>query len=360
MPEVAPAELLDFVERVLVAGGAPDGDAPVVAAHLVESNLTGHDSHGVVRVAEYLAAMASGVIVAGAPFEVVRSSDSTALIDGGWNFGQVTARRAMRLAIEQARATGVGVVSGRRVAHVGRLGAYAEQAVDAGLVGIVMSSGAPLVVAHGGAVPRLSTNPLAFGVPTADRDAPFILDMATSAVAAGTVRLARGLEARVPEGWLVDSDGASTTDPAVLGAGGALLPLGGGAAHKGFGLALAVEALATLLGGSPPPGPDSPPDVGLFVVALDPERFAGRTVLEAGMSALLGWVTQPPFREGVDEILTPGDRSRRFAAERSLAIPVDEATWRGLSEAARSVGVEPPSLEPSRRRSRDSEGSSDD
>ncbi|MCC6238445.1 MAG: Ldh family oxidoreductase, partial [Dehalococcoidia bacterium] len=214
MPDVSPPELLDFVERVLVAGGASDADAPIVAAHLVEANLTGHDSHGVVRAAEYLQSMRTGIIEAGAPFAVEQDGEATALIDGGWNFGQVTARRAMRLALEKARTTGVGVVAGRRVAHVGRLGAYVEQAVDAGMIGLVMSSGSPLVAAHGGVAPRLSTNPLAIGVPTADRDAPFVLDMATSAVAAGTVRLARGLEANLPEGWLLDLSGAPTTDPA--------------------------------------------------------------------------------------------------------------------------------------------------
>ncbi|MCC6238009.1 MAG: Ldh family oxidoreductase, partial [Dehalococcoidia bacterium] len=163
----------------------------------------------------------------------------------------------------------------------------------------------------------------------------------------------------------LDLSGAPTTDPAALAEGGALLPLGATVAHKGFGLALAVEALAALLGGSAPVGPDAAPDVGLFVLALDPGRFAGRAHLEAGMSALLAWVTQPPYREGVTEILTPGDRSRRYAAERALAIPVDERTWLELSAAARAVGVEPPSLEPRRRRHRggnaeDADGSPDD
>ncbi len=354
---------MDFVEQVLVAAGAPDHDAALVAAHLVESNLKGHDSHGVNRVAQYVTAMRDGSLVPGAPLVTEREGDTTAALDGGWGFGQVIARRAMQLAIQSARASGVGVVTGRRVTHIGRLGAYAEQAVEAGVIGIVMASGSPLVAPHGGAAPRLSTNPLAIGIPTSERSAPFILDMATSAVAAGTVRLAEGLGARIPETWLLDSSGVPTTDPAAL-AGGSLRPLGGAEGYKGFGLALAVEALAGLLGGNEPPGPDTPPDQGLFVLAIDPERFVGRAAFQASMTALIEWVTQPPFQPGFGEVLVPGDRSRRYAEERALAIPVDEATWTKLSAVAVSLGVAPPALEPRasrRRRSRDAEdGSLDD
>lgn len=363
MPDISPPELLDYVEQLLVAAGAPDHDAAIVAAHLVESNLKGHDSHGVNRVTQYVAAIRGGTVAAGAPLVTERESETTAAIDGAWGFGQVIARRAMQLAIEKARANGVGVVTGRRVTHVGRLGAYAEQAAEAGVVGIVMSSGSPLVAPHGGAAPRLSTNPLAIGVPTSDWSAPFILDMATSAVAAGTVRLAQGLGARIPEAWLLDATGAPTTSPAALD-GGALRPLGGAEGYKGFGLALAVEALAGLLGGNEVPGPATPPDQGLFVLALDPDRFAGRAALQASMSAMIEWVKQPPYQPGFDEVLIPGDRSRRYAEERALAIPVDCATWAELSAVAVSLGVAPPALEPResrRRRSRDVEdGSPDD
>ncbi|MFN8638485.1 MAG: Ldh family oxidoreductase [Dehalococcoidia bacterium] len=358
MPEVSPPELLDYVERILVAAGAPDQDAAIVAAHLVEANLKGHDSHGVVRVPEHVEAVRSGIVQADGHFTVEKQSASTALIDGGWGFGQVVARRATRMAIEMARATGVGVVSGRRVAHVGRLGAYAEQAVEAGKIGLVASSGSPLMAAHGGTTPRLSTNPIAIGVPTADEGSPFVLDMATSVVAAGNVRLAQRLDARIPEGWLVDASGAPTTDPAALSAG-ALLPLGGAQGYKGFGLALAIEALASLLGGSAPSGPDSPPDVGLFVLVFDPDHFAGRASLGASMSTLIEWVKQPPYQPGVSEILVPGERAQRSMEERALAIPLDASTWAALSEAATSLGVVPPSLEPPRRRhGRDAEDDS--
>lgn len=358
MPDVSPPELLDYIEQLLVAAGAPDHDAAIVAAHLVESNLKGHDSHGVNRVTQYVTAIRDRSMSPGAPIVTERESDTTALLDGGWGFGQVAARRAMQLAIAKARSSGVGVVTGRRVAHIGRLGAYAEQAAEVGMIGIVMSSGSPLVAAHGGAAARLSTNPIAIGIPTADRDAPFVLDMATSAVAAGTVRLAQGLGARIPQDWLLDPSGAPTTDPAALEAGGALRPLGGLEGYKGFGLALAVEALAGLLAGSDPPGPSTPPDQGLFVLALDPERFIGRSALEASMSALIAWVRQPPYQPGFEDVLAPGDRSRRYASERALAIPIDEATWAQLSAVAASLGVAPPALEPRgsrRRRSPDDE-----
>ena len=358
-------ELLDYVESILVAAGAPDHDSAIVAAHLVESNLKGHDSHGVVRLPLYVGGVQRGFTKPGTPFVIDRESDSVAVVNCGWNFGQVAARRCMQLAIEKARAGGVGVVTGYQMAHAGRLGAYVEQATEAGMVGLAVASytqGARIVAPHGGAARRLSTNPIAVGLPTADRDAPFVFDTATSGAAEGKLRVARNLGQSIPEGLLLNVEGVPTTDPNDFYAGGALLPLAG---HKGFGLAMSLQALGSLLapGVEPGVGPGVASQ-GLFVMALDPERFVGRAALEASMSALIEEVKQPPYQAGFDEILVPGEGSRRRAGERTFAIPLDDETWRQLSEVATSLGVETPSLEPREprhRRSGDSEdGSFDD
>lgn len=360
MPEVSPLELLDYVERIFVAAGAPDHDAAVVAAHLVDANLKGHDSHGVIWVATYLERIQTGEIKPGAPLTVINETDGTAFLDGGLNFGQVVSRRATQMAIEKARAIGTGVVVCYNNAHTGRLGAYAEQAAEAGMLALAVANvnGPQRVVApHGGAGRRLGTNPIAFGAPTADQDAPFVLDMATSGAAGGSMRMARNLGQQVPAGVLLDARGSPTQDPNAFYAGGAILPLAG---QKGFGLAMAVEALAGALTPADPTGPLSQ---GFFILVLDPERFVGRTSFEASMSALIEWVTQPPYQPGFEEILVPGEGSRRRAEQRALAIPLDDETWLQLGEVATSQGVEPPSLEPPeprRRRSRDSEEPSPD
>ena len=182
----------------------------------MESNLLGHDSHGVVRVAPYLRSIRERLTAPGAEMRTERESESTALIDGGWNFGQVVARHTMDVAIEKARGGGTGVAVAHRSTHIGRLGAYAEQAVAAGMIGIAMANnhGAGQQVApFGGIERRLSTNPMAFGFPTADPAAPFVLDMATAAVAEGRVRVARNRGERMPGGWLLDAEGRPTDDP---------------------------------------------------------------------------------------------------------------------------------------------------
>jgi uncharacterized oxidoreductase len=345
MPSVTPDRLTRFAAALFVAAGAPPADAEAVAEHLVDANRSGHDSHGVVRAPAYLQAIAEGRTVPGAELRLERDDGATAILDGGWNFGQLVAARAMALACERARAHGVAVVLAYRSAHVGRLGAYVEQAAAAGLVGVMMANnhGAGAQVApFGGVARRLATDPMAFGMPTDDPDAPIVLDMATSVVAEGKVRVARNAERAVPEGWLLDGAGQPSAEPAALYGDprGALLPLGGEAGHKGFGLALVVEALAGALS----PAGTTRPDFerggnALFVMAIDPQRFAGREAFEASLGGLGREVRQPPFREGASEVLLPGEPERRSRLDRATAIPLDDGTWAQLEEAASALGV---------------------
>jgi len=348
MPAIAPGELEAYVASIFVAGGSPEADARIVAEHLVEANLKGHDSHGVVRTPRYMELLLNGTMRPGTPIETVKDAPSTALIDGGWNFGQVVARRVMETAIEKARATGIGAVVGYHSAHAGRMGAYTEMAVEAGLAGMVMANvhgGGRLVAPFGGAERRLATNPISFGFPTGDPAAPFILDMATSVGAEGKMRVALNKGVEVPDGWLLDPSGAPTRQPSELYAGGAILPFGGSAGHKGFGLSMVVEGLA---GATSPAGtsrPDAPSGGnGLFMLALDLEQFGGRLMFETAFAGLIDYVKAPPFQPGVDEVLVAGEPERRRAAERAVSIPLDDETWRQIAEAARGVGVEVPAV----------------
>ena len=349
---VEPGALERFAGVLFRAAGAPAADAAAVARHLVDSNLCGHDSHGVVRAPGYLRAVSEGRTVPGAPLRLERDDGVTALLDGGWNFGQVVASRAMELACERARERGVSVVVAHRSAHAGRLGAYVEQAARLGLIGIVMANGhggSPRVAPFGGAGARLATDPMAFGLPTDNPGAPLVLDMATSVAAEGKVRVARNAGRALPEGYLLDAAGGPTTDPAALYTSppGALLPLGGEAGHKGFGLALVVEALAGALSpaGTTRPGGGRGRNA-LFVMALDPERFSGRAAFEAALGGLAREVSGPPFREGSPGVLLPGEPERLARAERASGIALDEETWAQLEEAASEAGVALPGEAP--------------
>jgi len=344
VPTVAPGALREYIARIFEAAGAPSEDAAEVATHLVGANLRGHDSHGVIRVSRYMEQIRAGGIVPGAAVEVERQSAASALVNGNWNFGQVVARNAMAIAIEKARAAGVAVVSTYRSAHAGRMGTYAEQAVEAGMAAMIMANnhgGGRLVAPFGGAERRLSTNPITFGFPTGDPEAPFVLDMATSAGAEGKVRVALNKGVPLPDGWLLDAEGMPTHNPAALYDGGAILPVGGPEAHKGFGLSMAVEGLAGALSPAGTSRPDGAGGQGIFMLALDLEQFAGRAMFESAFGDLIDYVRKPPYRAGFDEVLIAGEPERRRMRERASAIPLDEETWRQLCEAGNSVGVEP-------------------
>ena len=203
MVHISPERLRTVTAKVLAATGAPRESAEIVAYSLVENNLMGHDSHGVLRISQYTTEIASGVINPHGHITLVRSSAATALMDGGRNFGQLVARQAMELAMERARQHDLGLVAIRNCGHTGRLGEYACQAAEQGFIGLVFSSGSAPggIVAPFGATSRaLNTNPIAWAVPTGSRPTLF-LDMATSIVAQGKIVAAIDNHKLVPDGW---------------------------------------------------------------------------------------------------------------------------------------------------------------
>ena len=203
------------------------------------------------------------------------------------------------------------------------------------------------VAPFGGTRARLATDPMAFGLPTDDPTAPMVIDIATSVVAEGKVRVARNAGRTVPDGWILDAEGQPSNEPAALYSDppGALLPLGGNAGHKGFGLALVVEALAGALS---PAGTTRPkPEHGgnsLFVMAIEPQRFVGRRAFVTSLGDLTHEVKRPPFREGTSEVLLPGELERRIRRERTNAIPLDDDTWAQLKRVAAVHSVALPKI----------------
>ena len=213
---VTPAVLQEYARAIFVGAGAPDPVARRVAGSLVLANRSGHDSHGAIRIPQYIRDVQTGQLDPRAEPAIAREGPAWVLVDGRWTFGHETARFAMAEAIRRARATGVALVSTVRTNHIGRLGEWAEQAAAAravGIVGVAFSHAAALLVApHQGAGRALSTNPMAIGLPRGD-EPPLVLDFATSIVPEGKVRVAKEKGAALPPGTLLDRDGRATTDP---------------------------------------------------------------------------------------------------------------------------------------------------
>jgi uncharacterized oxidoreductase len=352
VPRIYADALASFVEKLFTASGVPDADAKVVTANLVGANLRGHDSHGVLRVPQYLDFVRKGDYALGAPLKVEKEGPAVVVADGQWGFGQVQAHRLLDLIIPRAEAMGIAAGAARHCGHIGRLGEYAERASERGLIllATVNNDGSGHRVAPpGGRAGRLGTNPLCAGVPT--DEGPVVLDFGTSVVAEGKVRTyyAAGKKP-VPEGWLLDAEGRPTTDPSVLYEPplGTILPMGGAQGYKGFGLSLVLDMLAGgLTGGrSSHEGAPSPPKGNNIVfLVLDPKHFAGSDVLVRESSTVAEFVRSTPMAEGVDAILLPGDPERRVLADRSAqGIPMEEGHWAKLVEVAQAVGVEPPAL----------------
>jgi len=344
------AELEGLGQRIFLAMGASQPVAATVAGHLVRANLAGHDSHGVLRIQQYVAEADRGDLVPSATAAVVREAGAVGIVDAGRGFGHSATALAMEWAAERALRFGIAAAAVRRSNHIGRLGEYAELAAARGVIGIATVGvvGAGGVTPYGGRGRYLGTNPWAVGVPAVGQ--PMIYDAATSAVAEGKLRVARSKGAPTPAGAIVDSTGQPSLDPADYYAGGAMLPLGGAlAGHKGYGLALA----SALIGGLAMVDDEEPTTAGTaatpsgrdwlagaFVVAIDPEWFGGAERYRTAVESALAGLRRQPAAEGVTEILIPGDPERRSRARREReGIPIPDPVWSDLKEIADRYGL---------------------
>lgn len=349
MPTIRPASLIQFTTQLLEAGGVAPQDAAPVAASLVGANLRGHDSHGVLRVPQYLASLKKGELLSPAEFTLLKESDVTVVADGGWGLGRPQCGKLLDLCLERVARSGVCIGTMRRSAHVGRLGEYCETAAEQGYVSMMVANThgfARRVAPPGGKEPRLGTNPIAMGAPSTT--GPLILDFGTSATAEGKVRLHANAGKPVPPGWLLDSDGKPTTDPKTLYADppGTILPLGAEQGYKGFGLALMVEVLAGALSGGVVVREKPLTQNGncVFLLLADPEHLGGASHFENEVTALVEFIRSCACIEG-QTITLPGDPERRLLAQREAGgIPFDDGNWGKLVELATELGVSVPEV----------------
>lgn len=337
------AEYLRRVGRHLfMACGAPDHEAAIVAEELVEASLMGLDSHGVIRFSQYVEDALRGKIRPGAPLTIVKETPTTAIVDCGFNFGPVTAQRMADMAVHKAAAANVACVASQNSHHVSRLGAYVQRVAERGLFGFAVANSSKhghWVAPWGGSEGRLATNPLAYAAPTSNT--PILLDMSTSMIAEGKIRVLLAQGQPVPPGAIRDANGRPTTDPKDFYGPprGTIQPFGSGLGYRGFGLGLLVEILGALLAGQAS-SQDHPYINGLCVIAINPDAFCGIERFRCLADDLVHYITSCPPASGFDEVIMPGTRDFRTKETRlSQGIPVAEATWMEIAALAKRLNV---------------------
>ncbi|MDW8048320.1 MAG: Ldh family oxidoreductase [Nitrososphaerota archaeon] len=340
MPIFPAKYLIDVGIRVFEAAGVPEDESKLIADLLVRANMVGQDSHGVIRIIQYVDAIQKGKVKPGAQIEVVRETPSTALINGNWGFGQVVAKKSMEIAIQKAKENGISTVCAFNLYHIGRLADYTEMASKYNMIGVAMVNSTRMVAPHGGRERVLSTAPLSYAFPTGS-GMPLILDMSTSACAEGKIRIALHKGEKLPLGYIIDGEGNLSTNPEDLYRGGAILPMGGEiAGHKGFGLAIVVEILAGILSGAGCAYENEKFGNGVFFQAINISNFMQPEEFKRRVDGLIKAVKSSKLRPGYSEILIPGELEYRMLEKRSKeGIYVPERTWKEIQAIAERVGI---------------------
>lgn len=342
-----------FVADIFASAGCSREEGGRIGRYLVSANLSGHDSHGVVRVPRYAAQKKAGTVVADVRVDVVVDTPVIAVVDGKYGFGQTVTPQAVQIGLDKCRVNGLSAVTLRNAGHVGRVGDWAEMAAEAGLVSIhfVNASGSVLVAPFGGTERRYSTAPYCVGVPRPGGD-PLVLDFATSIVAEGKVLVASQGGKKVPEGALVGPEGKSSSDPHLLygdytptgprdpGKGaGAIRAFGD---HKGSGLAFMCEILGGALSGTGATDPKRGRFAnGMLSFYIDPSVFDPVGFFPRDIARYVDFVKSSKPSTLGDEVLVPGEPEARMRARRlAEGVPLPDDTWAAIVETARSVGLD--------------------
>jgi len=350
MPSFKKDFLEKAIEAVVSAGGSEAREAKIVAENLVTANLTGHDSHGVGMIPRYIDSLLEGGLKVNQHPKMVFDGGAMISLDGQQGYGQVIGLEAMQIGIARAQQHGLCVMGLGRAHHLCRIGQWAEQAVAEGLISLHFTNviSRSIVAPYGGADARFGTNPMTVGIPIPG-EPPFILDMATSAVAQGKIRVAHNKREKVSPDWLIDDQGNPTPDPrfGVIEPFGALRTFG---LHKGYGLAVVCELLGGALtgGGTWHSDDRSKKRVwnGMLTILIDPQRMGTADVFGTETTAFLESLRKSPVAPGFDKVRIAGEpeRENRVKRERD-GIPVDENTWEEIIAAGAKLEVERAVLE---------------
>jgi len=339
---VAPKALREFTKEVFVRVGLPPEDAGIEADVLVWANLRGVDSHGVLRIPQYVASIEAGSMNPNANICVEKETPATLLIEADHAFGPVVTVMAMRRAVEKAKHVGVGWCLIRNTTHQGAMGYYALMAAAEDMAGLAIVCSPPNMAPYGARAAGVHNSPIAIAVP-AKKHRPLVLDMATSVAAGGKVFLAADKGIPLPLGWALDKDGNPTTDPKQVAA---LLPFGGA---KASGLALMFECLSSLMAGNPllesvlMGGERKRSTQNSVVAAINISMFTDVEEYKAHVDNVIDGIKALPRADGFEEILVPGEPEDRVQEERERnGIPIPKGTVRRLQEVAQKLGIEMP------------------
>jgi LDH2 family malate/lactate/ureidoglycolate dehydrogenase len=340
---IHPEDLRTFGTRVLAALGVPEEDGALVSDSLVQADLWGHQSHGLLRLPWYAARLRSGAMRAVTDPAVLSDTGPLVLLDGRDGIGQVLADRARALATERARTHGVGVVGVRNSNHFGTAMYFTRRAAHDGFVAVLTTNASPAMAPWGGREKVLGTNPWSIAAPAPDGRVVAV-DIANTAVARGKLHLAQSRGEEIPAGWALTADGAPTTDPAE-GVLGVILPMAG---HKGYAITFLMDVLSGALTGSSvgagvhgPYEPEARSGCGHLFLALDPAAFGDPAGYEERIRRLIGEVRSVPLAQGFDEVFLPGEVEDRAEAAALAAggVQLAEGALAALRELGGATGV---------------------
>ncbi len=343
MSRLSPQLLRAFSSDVLTSLGVPDDDAVLVADSLVQADLWGHQSHGVLRLPWYVARLRSGAMAARTDPAVLSDTGPLLLLDGRDGIGQVLTERARTTAVERARTHGVGVVGVRNSNHFGTAMYWTRRAAHDGCVAVLTTNASPAMAPWGGRTKVLGTNPWSIAAPGPDGRVVAV-DIANTAVARGKIYLAKNRGEPIPDSWALTADGAPTTDPAE-GVLGVILPMAG---HKGYAITFLMDVLSGALTGSAvgtgvhgPYEPEARSGAGHLFLALDPAAFGDRAGYEERVRQLIDEVKGVPLAQGFDEVFYPGEVEDRAEAANLAAggVVLAEESVADLRELAAQTGV---------------------
>jgi uncharacterized oxidoreductase len=349
--------LIDFVADVFAHAESSPEEARRIATYLTTANLTGHDSHGVIRVPVYIRWKKMGSVVPNQTPETVVDTPSLVVVDGKFGYGQTVTPIAVRIGIEKCRKAGLSAVALRNAGHIGRVGDWAEMAAAEGLVSVhfVNAAGSLLVAPFGGVEKRLSTAPYCVGIPR-EEEPPIVLDFATSIVAEGKCLVASRGGKALPKGALIDADGTLSEDPHVMygpytpdgprdhtKGTGAIRAFG---EHKGSGLAFICELLGGALTGTGATAPNRRFANGMLAFYVDPKVVDTSNVFDGEIARYVDFIRATKPVAGVEQVLIPGDVERKTRADRTAnGVPLPDDTWAAIVNTARDVGVSEASIQ---------------
>ena len=346
---ISHTRMQSIMNTIFTRMGIPDDERAIVVERLMEATLSGYNSHGVMRIPVYVSGIRNGIMVPGNKIEVLNETASVGHLDAHNGMGPVTATEAVSRAVAKASETGIGCISVVHSNDIARLGSYVEQPARDGYITVLMTNdagGNPCVAPWGGVEPLMSTNPLAAGIPRGD-DMPVIIDISTGVSSEGRVKMLNNQKANTPDGWLINTEGQPTNDPSAYLSSprqAALLPLGSLiAGHKGFALSILVDILTGALSGAGCSGRfavDSDKN-GLFVLAIDPEKFVSREAFIDEVEQFTHRIKQVRKAPGVDEIYIPGERAYHERQRRMAeGVPVDRSVWDTIQEIMRELEIQ--------------------